>query len=157
MIRRHVNTPSGVPEDGAAPAGGPATRGRGCSFIYGFAACACLSVAGPAAAELAVPSGQPIAFHDEITDAAQPGAHRFRFVAPEIGAEGLGYHEIEGDFGHLCQEYALDALSTRGAAASEILITLMREPVVFGEITPGVPQFFERFTVQNGLCIWEAF
>jgi hypothetical protein len=111
------------------------------------------------AAELPVlPSGQQIALHDKIIDTdAGADAIRFRFVAPELGQDGRGYHDMAEDFGVLCQDFALPELTRSGEKAGQILITLMREPVEFGVMTPDTPQFFERFSVKDGLCIWEAF
>jgi hypothetical protein len=33
----------------------------------------------------------------------------------------------------------------------------MSEPTDFGVMDPSVMQFFESYTIENGLCIWEAF
>jgi hypothetical protein len=38
-----------------------------------------------------------------------------------------------------------------------VVISLMQSPVDFGVMTPDVVQFFESFTIENDLCIWEAF
>lgn len=123
-----------------------------------------LGLAGPAfpladTALLEVPSGMPVRFHDAI--AGEQGAasvHRFRFVAPEIGgAAPRPYEEVAPDMDSLCQTFALPRLEGGVPPADRIVISLMAEPVAFGDPSPGTPQYFEAYSLRDGRCIWEAF
>ncbi len=90
----------------------------------------------------------------------QPGAgltYRFRFIAPELGQPGRGFDDVAADFEHLCNTYALPRLSTVGPKPADIIISLSSEATDFGEPSPDVTQFFEAFSLKDGLCIWEYF
>lgn len=149
----------GAPKVRAALVGGARPRwGQSCALI-----CA-LAWAAPGAAfdldvtqGLAVPSGQGLTSFDVVSQDDQPETLRFRYLAPEIGPSGLGYHQISDDFMVLCQDHALPVVTESGRKAGQIVITLMQQPVDFGVMTPDIPQYFERFSIQDNRCIWEAF
>ena len=108
-----------------------------------------------------VPSGQPVIFHDVITDAPGPEGLtiRFRFLAPQI-ARDLGavtYDIAAADMLHLCQTYALPRVSSIGPQPSQIVISLSDMPVPFGEAVPEATQFFDAYRLEEGTCILELF
>ncbi|MCH2095041.1 MAG: DUF6497 family protein [Rhodobacteraceae bacterium] len=116
-----------------------------------------LAMSGPVAA-LEVPSGQPVEFHEMIWN--QPGSgltYRFRFIAPELGQTGRGFDDVAADFEYLCNVYALPRLSSIGPKPTDIIISMASEPTDFGQPSPEVTQFFEAFSLKDGLCIWEYF
>jgi hypothetical protein len=98
-----------------------------------------------------------VTFHDVFQDVAGDGlTYRFRFVVPQIGA-GLGFMDVAGDMQELCSGFALDRVPQPGPKPRRIVISLMSEPTEFGVANPDVTQFFESYSVENGLCIWEVF
>ena len=108
-----------------------------------------------------VPSGQPVYLHDVIWNVPGPDglAARFRFIAPQIARETgtIGYEQAAEDIFHLCQTYALPRLTDFGPQPSQVIISFSDQPVPFGETAPHVTQFFEAFTHQDGICIWEIY
>ncbi|WP_417208052.1 DUF6497 family protein [Antarctobacter sp.] len=166
-MRVSRNTASGAPEAKAAPVGGAAgvkTRWcRGCRLKIshpkvirlGAAAIAGLFAVPLDAAQQVLPtSGLEIELHDII---AQPPVWRVRYIAPNLAQDGLPFADVAGDMELLCTQDALQRITQEGGAPSQIVITLMSAPVEFGVMTPGVTQFFESYTVESDLCIWEAF
>ncbi|MBS0125193.1 acetolactate synthase [Aestuariicoccus sp. KMU-90] len=102
-------------------------------------------------------SGLDVTFHDVIRDVAGDGlTYRFRFVVPGIG-DVLDYADVVEDIDWLCNEFALPRVPQPGPQPNRIVISMMSEPTEFGVANPDVTQFFESFSIQNGLCIWEAF
>lgn len=149
----NTNTPARA-RGTAAPTGGARKRGRGCIIPFMLMLTASIASAEP----LRVPSGLDVQFHDMIPNELYDGlTYRFRFVAPQIGAEDTDFMAVNDDMAHLCTEYALPRVSNIGQEPAHIIITLMQEPVEFGVATPGVTQFFESYSIENGLCIWEVF
>ncbi len=154
---------TGAPAASAAPAGG--TFGcRGCLLALALLAAPVQAKAqsdaqAPARTdEIAVPSGLAVAFHDVIRDVLGDGlTYRFRFVAPGIGAEGAGFMDVAPDMEHLCNAFALPRVPHPGPQPNRIVITLMSEPVEFGAASPETTQFFESYSLSDGLCIWEVF
>lgn len=145
-------TSQGTPGIIAAPAGGP-EGGRGCAFIP-FLMTALVAGTLSAAEPVTVPSGLEIQFHDWIDDAQ---AQRFRFVVPGLGQGGPEFADVAGDMTYLCDQFALPQLKIKDMTPMQITVTLMEKPVEFGAMAPDVTQFFESYTVENGLCIWEVF
>jgi len=110
-----------------------------------------------AANAVEVPSGRDVRFLDTIANV--PGAEgataRFRFVMP-----GLSEADIEvtaPDMQALCDSYALPRTEAMQPVPQQIIITLAAEETPFGQPAPDVVQFFEAYSVQNGVCVWEAF
>lgn len=151
----------GAPKVRAALVGGARPRwGQSCALICAlvFSASAGASeIAIDVTQDLSVPSGQVVRGFDVVSQEDQPETLRFRYLAPEIGPSGLGYHQISDDFLTLCQDHALPMVAESGYKAGQIVITLMQQPVEFGVMTPDIPQYFERFSIQDNRCIWEAF
>ncbi|MDA7425883.1 DUF6497 family protein [Thalassococcus lentus] len=138
----------------AAPAGGARKRGRGCilSILMALVGSAAL------AEKMDVPSGLDVQFHDMIHNEMGDGlTYRFRFVAPDIGKPGHDFMSVNTDMEFLCTEYALPRVSNIGPQPSRIVVTFMQEPVEFGVANPEVVQFFESYSIENDLCIWEVF
>lgn len=152
---------AGAPAAAAAPAGGAsaATRTcRGCDLITRLPLIFSLVsvLAAPVAAEeLELPvSGLSVAFFDLIDDTP---TWRIRFTAPGLTSGDVDYASVSDDMAWLCREEALPRLEAVAASPEHIVVTLMQEPVEFGVATPGIRQFFESYTVEDGLCIWEAY
>lgn len=125
---------------------------------------ASLLLAGPALGQglIEVPSGQPVSLLDVIWN--QPGpaglTARFRFLAPEIAAEGgsIDFDTAAADMDHLCVTYALPRIETiTGPRPAQVIISLADRPVEFGVSTPEATQFFESYAVEGDACLWEAF
>lgn len=110
---------------------------------------------------LALPSGQTVTLIETISNAPGPmgAVARFRFLAPEIAAEGgtVGFDTAAEDMLWLCQNYALARVAEFGPLPSQIIISLEDRPVPFGEADPDATQFFEAYSIENGACIWEVF
>lgn len=125
-----------------------------------WALCGTTVGASEEAASIAVPSGQPIAFHEAFLDDAVMGlTARYRFVAQDlaVSVDNLSYAELEADLAHLCAEVALPGLAQIDPAPSLIVITLSAEATEFGAPTPDVVEVFEAYRFEDGNCVWEAF
>lgn len=115
-----------------------------------------------AAQDVAVPSGQPVAFYETLMDRPAMGlTARFRFVAPELGQriKTMAYEALEADLSSLCVSYALPRLAEPTPAI--IVISLSERPTEFGSPDPNVAQVFEAYrpteTDAGAICEWEAF
>ncbi len=116
-----------------------------------------LLTAAPLAAEVPVPSGQPVALFQVLLEPETQLA-RFRFLAPDLGGDTpLSFAEVEADFAHLCATYALPALNENDWPVSRIVISLASAETEFGVAAPDVVQYFEGFVVEDGQCTWEVF
>ncbi|SMX28984.1 hypothetical protein TRP8649_03112 [Pelagimonas phthalicica] len=153
MIARLRNISLGAPGIFAAPAGGP-FGGRGCALLFSILFAGTAQADKALADPIAVPSGLEVSFHDWLDDGP---AQRFRFVAPGIAEGGKSFEQVLDDMAYLCTEFALPQLQIQGGSAQQIVVTLMEKPVEFGVMTPDVTQFFESYSVENDLCIWEVF
>ncbi|MDZ4137160.1 MAG: DUF6497 family protein [Paracoccaceae bacterium] len=112
-------------------------------------------------APIPVPSGQLVTLVDVIPNDSGPDGLtlRFRFLAPAIARTGgtVGFDAAVADMQHLCETYALPRALDFAPQARQIVISLSDTPVTFGEATPEATQFFEAFSIENGLCIWEIY
>ncbi len=108
---------------------------------------------------IAVPSGQPLSLLDVVWDAPGPEGHtlRFRFLAPQIARDGgtVDYVSAANDMRHLCENYALPRAADFGPEPALIIVSLSDMALRFGETAPGATQYFDAFSPQNGICIWE--
>lgn len=113
------------------------------------------------ATPITVPSGQTITLQDVVWNAPGPEGLtlRFRFLAPGIARNAglIDFDTAVGDMRALCDTYALSRIADQGPVPSQIIISLSDVPVPFGAAEPDATQFFEAFTVQDGVCIWEVF
>lgn len=113
--------------------------------------------AGQEEALAAVPSGLKLALMEYLLDAQLDGTDwaRYRFVAPALGQ--MAHEVIEGDFAHLCHQYALPDLAQQKAEVSQVVISLSSQALDFGASDPEIVQYFEAFRIENDRCIWEGF
>jgi len=116
------------------------------------------TTAGAEAARVVLPSGQAVSLMQVLVEDAPPLA-RFRFLAPEIGAAppARGYDDVAMDFGWLCEHLALPALDAVGLEVPDIVISMSSAPVDFGTTDPDITQFFEPFSLADGVCLVEQF
>ena len=110
---------------------------------------------------IAVPSGQAVTFLDAITDAPGPDglAARFRFLASAIARDG-GTVDAETaalDMDFLCGSFALDHIANIGPQPSQIIISMSDIDVPFGEVHPEATQFFNAYSIEDGVCVWDMF
>jgi len=133
-----------------------------------LAVCATLSVGAaaaasdqatgvPAAARIKVPSGQPVMLSEVLLDET-PGAlwARFRFVAPEIGAQ-VSQGASATDIDHLCSRLALPYLAHHELSPERVVISLSDRDLPFGSSAPEATQFFETYRIDGDTCVWEGF
>ena len=108
-----------------------------------------------------VPSGQKVRFLDVIH--GEPGPEglttRFRFVAPAIARDGgtVNAEAAQEDMAALCSGYALQRIAKTGPQPAQIIIALADREVAFGEPAPEATQYFEAYSLADGMCIWEPF
>lgn len=140
----------------AALVGGAAGHARRCQSCLPILVVLALAAAPPAGAESGgtAPALLDTSLHDIVDEAP---TFRVRYVAPGLADPAVSYTDAADEMQRLCDEDALPRLVEKGAAPGRIVVTLMAEPVEFGAISPGIRQFFESYSVRDGLCIWEAF
>ncbi|MCA0274203.1 MAG: DUF6497 family protein [Proteobacteria bacterium] len=108
-----------------------------------------------------VPSGQEVRFLDVIH--GEPGPEgltaRFRFVAPAIARDGgtVAPEAAQEDMAALCSAFALQRIAKIGPQPVQIIIVLSDREVAFGETVPEATQYFEAYSLADGMCIWEPF
>jgi hypothetical protein len=81
---------------------------------------------------------------------------RARYVAEALEA-GATLDEVSADLEYLCNADALPRIGEAAGEGVRIIVSLGDRPSDFGVPSPDVRQVFEAFTVESGLCIWEAF
>jgi hypothetical protein len=112
-------------------------------------------------ADIILPSGQQVTLQDVVWNAPGPEGltTRFRFIAPAIAAEGgtVDFETAAADMQWLCQNYALPRVASPGPQPSQIVISLSDIAVPFGEANPDATQFFEAYTIEDGVCVWSVF
>ncbi len=116
-----------------------------------------LILAGPALGQdVSVPSGMDVTLFDVIVEAEPPTA-RFRFVAPDIGPDGVQFVDVVDDFQHICDTLIRPALLENGWESGDIVVSLSASEVPFGATVPDVAQYFQPFSLQKDACVWEDF
>ena len=139
----------------AAPAGGARFRGRGCVWGLIF-----IATPGWAETSIDVPSGQQVSLSEILLD-ENPGELwvRFRFLTPQIarGPEAISPESAAMDMQALCNDIAAPYLAENAIEPARIVVSFSDRDVPFGQSDPTATQFFELFSVQNGVCIWEEF
>ena len=116
-----------------------------------------LAVLGQGAWAMDVPSGQPVTLQEVLVDAlGQETWLRFRFVAPQIGAQALAYDVVAEDMAHLCTALALPYMAEYALTGDMIVVSLADRETEFGQPDPDVTQFFEAYRPVDNTCIWEA-
>ncbi|WP_417242990.1 DUF6497 family protein [Celeribacter sp.] len=109
-------------------------------------------------AAISVPSGQPVAFFESLSDQVDMGqTARFRFLAPELPARlaAMSYEDMEADLAYLCARYAVPHLTD--PKPEMIVISLAASPTEFGTPNPDVAEVFEMYRLERDTCAWEAF
>ncbi len=110
---------------------------------------------------ITVPSGQELRLQDVIIDAHGPNgaALRFRFLAPQIAREGgnIVAETATTDMRALCDSFVLPRLAELDGDAPQIILSMSDVAVPFGEAAPEATQFFEAFSIKDGVCIWEIY
>ena len=79
---------------------------------------------------------------------------RLRYVSEQLGEKAFSFDQIEGDFAHLCETDGLMTRARSAPKAEQIIISISSEPLVFGEISPEIIQYFDAFDVVSEACIW---
>lgn len=121
------------------------------------------AAATPALAEgpIVTPSGQSVTWIDTLHDTQGPDGLtvRFRFLAPAIARSGgtVDAETAQADMQWLCDTFALPRLASTGPQPAQIVISLSDRPVAFGQPDPEATQYFEAYTPENGVCVWEMF
>jgi hypothetical protein len=117
----------------------------------------CAALAGPVSAQpVAVPSGLDVERIEVILDEdLQIG--RFRFLAPEIAAQGFDRGGLRPDMDALCRDIAAPELRAARPDWDEVVISLSSVAIPFGETDPEVAQSFEVYTLRGTDCIWSQF
>ena len=110
---------------------------------------------------ITVPSGQMVTLLDVITNVPGPDglAARFRFLAPAIARAGgtVDAGTAAADMDFLCQNYALDRIAGIGPQPSQIIISMSDMDVPFGEARPDATQFFNAYSIEDGVCVWDVY
>lgn len=110
---------------------------------------------------IAVPSGQILHLQDVILDEEGPNgsALRFRFIAPQVARNGgnIDAETATSDMRALCDSFVVPRLTELGVAPAQIILSMADVALPFGEAAPENTQFFESFSIKNGICIWEIF
>lgn len=108
------------------------------------------------AQDMPVPSGMQTQFVEVILE-PDKGIARFRFIAPELGKLGFELADISDDFGWLCEQMALPALRNVGWEADQIVVSISDRVVPFGESNSDAVQYFDGYSIDGDMCLWEPF
>lgn len=116
-----------------------------------------LLAAGPAVAEIALPSGLAVTPADRAEE-RQPDGELWlvlRYLAPEIGAGAVGYEDVTGDLDRLCAEEGLAAAQAAAETVDQVVIVLMDRPVPRGQAVPEATQYIGAYRIGDGTCQWD--
>ena len=110
---------------------------------------------------ITVPSGQAVTLLDVITNVPGPEglATRFRFLAPAIARDGgaVAAQAAAADMDFLCQSYALARIADMGPQPAQVIISMSDIDVPFGEARPDATQFFNAYSIEDGICVWDIY
>lgn len=106
-----------------------------------------------------VPSGFKHYLQEILLEKRQDNSNvmRFRFVMPIIGQEGVTFQDVEQDFEHLCLTRAIPNVAKVGRGVDQVIISLSDRETEFGVISGVATQYFEAYSIENDVCIWEGF
>lgn len=131
---------------------------------FGFLFAALGGSLGPAAAAgaleevPAVPSGHDLTLQEALLDdLGGASVLRLRYVMPAIGQATHQFDDVAQDFMHLCQTQGLPHATALEAQIGQVIVSLSDKETEFGVSNPDATQYFEAFTLETGICIWEAF
>lgn len=105
----------------------------------------------PVGEGIALPSGRVARWLDSAQDTLGPAGltFRYRFVAdglvPDMPEQAL--IAVQQDITALCNVWVVPRVARPGPLPSEVVITLMDRPTVFGETDAGVVQMFEAYSL----------
>ncbi len=112
-----------------------------------------------APAPVLAPSGVGMTLHEVLYE-EQPYSGEtlivVRVVAPAITSPVLAA-TVQADMQWVCETWGLPASSRLSVPADQIVVELMAEPITRGEPAPDITQFFETYSPQDDVCIWELF
>ncbi|MFB2531419.1 DUF6497 family protein [Paracoccus sp. p4-l81] len=130
-------------------------------------------LAQPVGDPIDLPSGRQVWWADSAQDNLGTAGltHRFRFVAPWLGAgpDEAEQAALRADMTALCETFAVPRLGRPGPLPAQVVITLMQRPITFGDSDRDLVQSFEGFSLtapegadpsdpQTPLtCQWEVF
>ena len=107
-----------------------------------------------------VPSSQAVTLHEVLVDMVN-GENwlRFRFVAPSVGADKgkVSHDDAAKDIEHLWAAVVVPYIAEYDLKSDLIVVSIADQKTEFDERSPDATQLFESFSVQNDICIWEAF
>lgn len=143
----------------AAPAGGAAKAGRGCLFSVCLAISSVTLLSFPAQADpVSVPSGRSIDFHEMVQESSSYGlTFHFRFVMDALGDGTVEFADVAADMEAACTQFAVPRIATTGPKPARIVVSFASKPSEFGVPSPEIIQFFEAYSLSDGVCIWELF
>lgn len=122
---------------------------------------AALGPEGTFGAVIPVPSGQEVWWVDasQTEEGPQGLTYRFRFLAPQIGGAGALSPDVALlDMVALCETFVAPRLPSGGAPQPEqVVLSLSDRIVPLGEAAPEAVQYFEAYSVSDGVCEWEFF
>ena len=107
-----------------------------------------------------VPSSQSVTLHEVLVDMDKgENWRRFRFDAPSVGADKgkVSHDDAAKDIEHLCAAVAVPYIAEYDLKSDLVVVSMADQKTEFGETNPDATQLFEAFSVQNDICIWEAF
>lgn len=105
-----------------------------------------------------VPSGNDLYLLDQRVE--QQGALtvlRLRYVMAAIAEQGHVFDDVAEDFSDLCMNQAVPQSKELDQKIHQVIISLSDRETEFGVSNPEATQYFEAFTLETDICIWEAF
>lgn len=117
-----------------------------------------ICIAAPATAEaVRLPSGGQVLLHEVITENGNDGAvTRLRYVTDGFAPDDMTPDVALDDMIYLCQNKVLND-QPGPVEGRTLIISLADRAAPFGVMDSSIAQIFEVFTVQDSVCIWEAF
>jgi hypothetical protein len=111
------------------------------------------------AATFAVPSGQPVSLQDIFWEEGEPLLLRVRFTAPAIARVGgtIDYETAAKDMLYLCDSFVKPQIEQGADKPDQIILSFSDVAVPFGEADPDATQFFEAYSIKDGVCMWEVY
>ncbi len=153
LSRNSVAEPT---RDRTAPAGRAPVRRQSWLFIL-LATVAGSLQAATAGEAIHLPSGETALLQEVIEETSgEDRVARFRFIAPWV-AGTVDYAVVAVDMESLCQTYALSRMADLESPPTRIIVSLAQNETEFAVANPEITQFFESYTLSEGLCIWEPF
>ena len=158
LFRNNETAARGGPTRRTAPVGGALNRGRGCHYFLFAMILMCATPALVQANTYTAPSGLAATLLEFVDESDQPQSLvRARFVAPELTPAHPGTDAVLTDLEYLCNTVAIPHLTEVELDPMQIVVSLSAEALELGVFDPDIPQYFEAFSIDDGLCIWELY